>query len=101
MVAPARVTLSPPFGAQGAAESRRDDFVSTEPQRFAQMLAPYIKRFGPGFHERAQEAVRCYGAHAYLAWCAMCGASAESILLAAAIAKRGEQQVLKTYASAA
>ena len=51
-----------PFGAQWAAESRRDDFVPTEPQRFAQMLAPYIKRFGPGFHERAQEAVRCYGA---------------------------------------
>jgi hypothetical protein len=89
-----------PFGAQWAAESGRDDFVPTEPQRFAQMLAPYVKRFGPGFHERAQEAVRCYGAHAYLACCAMCGASAESILLAAAIAKRGEERILKTYASA-
>jgi hypothetical protein len=90
-----------PFGIQWAAESDRDDFVPTEPQRFAEMLAPYVKRFGPGFHERAQEAVRCYGAHAYLACCAMCGASAESILLAAAIAKRGEDHVLKTYASAA
>ena len=90
-----------PFGVQWAAESDRDDFVPTEPQRFAQMLAPYVKRFGPGFHERAQEAVRCYGAHAYLACCAMCGASAESILLAAAIAKRGDDYVLKTYASAA
>lgn len=88
-----------PFGAQWAAESDRDDFVPTEPQRFAQMLAPYVARFGPGFHERAQEAVRCYGAHAYLACCAMCGAAAESILLAAAIAKRGEEQTLNIYAS--
>jgi hypothetical protein len=88
-----------PFGKQWAAESDRADFVPTEPQRFAQMLAPYTQRFGPGFYERAQEAIRCYGAHAYLACCAMCGASAESILLAAAIAKRGEEPTLKKYAS--
>lgn len=90
-----------PFGAQWAAEADRDDFVPTEPQRFAQMLAPHAKRFGSAFHERAQEAVRCYGAHAYLACCAMCGASAESILLTASIAKRGEDETLKIYASAA
>jgi hypothetical protein len=89
-----------PFGVRWAAEADHDDFVPTEPQRFAQMLTPYVKRFGPGFQERAQEAVRCYGAHAYLACCAMCGASAESILLAAAIAKRGEANTLKTYSSA-
>lgn len=47
-----------PFGEQWAAESDRDDFVPTEPQRFAQMLKPYQSRFGPGFYERAQEAVR-------------------------------------------
>jgi hypothetical protein len=90
-----------PFGAQWAAEADHADFVPTEPQRFAQMLAPYGTRFGGGFQERAQEAVRCYGAHAYLACCAMCGAAAESILLAAASAKRGEEQTLKTYATAA
>lgn len=89
-----------PFGEQWAAESERDDFVPTEPQRFAQMLKPYQSRFGPGFYERAQEAVRCYGAHAYLACCAMCGAAAESILLAAAIAHRDEETVLKSYLSA-
>ena len=89
-----------PFGEQWAAESDHDDFVPTEPQRFAQMLKPYQALCGPGFYERAQEAVRCYGAHAYLACCAMCGAAAESILLAAAIAKRDEETVLKTYASA-
>ena len=65
------------------------------------MVKPYQVRFGPGFYERAQEAVRCYGAHAYLACCVMCGASAESILLAIAIAKKGdEEEVLRLYATA-
>lgn len=89
-----------PFGERWLEESEKDDFVPTEPGRFAGMLAPYKTRFGPGFHERAQEAIRCYGAHAYLACCAMCGASAESIVLAAAIAKDNEEKILKTYASA-
>lgn len=89
-----------PFGQQWIEEAEKDDFVPTERGRFAQMLAPYKSRFGPGFHERAQEAIRCYGAHAYLACCAMCGASAESIVLATAIAKDNEEKVLKMYASA-
>ena len=64
------------------------------------MLQPYKTRFGPGFFERAQEAIRCYGAHAYLACCIMCGAAAESILLAVVIEKVGdEQKILKTYSS--
>jgi hypothetical protein len=88
------------FGHQWLAESEEDIFIPTEPERFAQLLQPFIDRFGNGFHERAQQAVRCYGAHAYLACCAMCGAAAESILLAAAIAKHGnEEQVLKIYAT--
>lgn len=89
-----------PFGRQWIQESDRDDFVPTEPGRFAEMLAPFQERFGPQFYERAQEAVRCYGAHAYLACCAMCGAAAESILLATAIAKRDEQSILKMYNTA-
>jgi len=89
-----------PFGQQWLKEAEKDDFVPTEPGRFAEMLAPYKNRFGPGFHERAQEAIRCYGAHAYLACCAMCGASAESIILATAIAKDNEENILKIYASA-
>ena len=88
-----------PFGRTRLAESDRDDFVPTEPDRFAQMLKPFQARFGPGFYERAQEAVRCYGAHAYLACCAMCGAAAESILLAIAIVKKDEAEVLRSYAS--
>jgi hypothetical protein len=56
-----------PFGEQWLAESNRDDFVPTEPERFAHMFAPYQPRFGVSFQERAQEAIRCYGAHASLA----------------------------------
>lgn len=89
-----------PFGEQWLAESNRDDFVPTEPERFAQMLAPHQPRFGVAFQERAQEAIRCYGAHAYLACCSMCGAAAESILLATAIAKTDEATVLAQYNSA-
>jgi hypothetical protein len=88
-----------PFGEQWLAESDRDDFVPTEPERFAQMLAPYRTRFGPSFQERAQEAIRCYGAHAYLACCTMCGSAAESILLATAIDKSDEATVLGQYNS--
>lgn len=75
-----------PFGKQWLAEADHETFVPTEPERFAQMLAPFRVRLGAGFHQRAQEAIRCYGAHAYLACCAMCGAAAESVLLARIIA---------------
>jgi hypothetical protein len=88
-----------PFGEKWLSESERDDYVPTEPGRFAKMLEPFRNRFGPGFYERAQEAVRCYGAHAYLACCAMCGGASESIILALAIAKKSEEEVLKAYAS--
>ena len=88
------------FGQQWLSEEG-SIFIPTEPERFGQLLKPYVSRFGQGFHSRAQEAVRCYGAHAYLACCAMCGAAAESILLATAIAKEGdEDKVLKIYATA-
>jgi len=90
-----------PFGRQWIKESERDTFVPTEPGRFAEMLHPFKERFGPGFYMRAQEAIRCYGAHAYLASCAMCGAAAESILLATAIAKEGDEtKVLNIYRAA-
>jgi hypothetical protein len=87
-----------PFGRKWLAEDTEDIWVSTEPDRFAQMISPFRTRFGDGFHSRAQEAVRCYGAHAYLACCTMCGAAAESILLATAIGKvKDEQKVLAAY----
>jgi hypothetical protein len=89
------------FGRKWLEEEEKDTFVPTEPERFAELLAQFHDRFGPGFHERGQEAVRCYGAHAYLACCAMCGAAAESVLLATAITKIGdEKEVLRAYATA-
>jgi hypothetical protein len=77
------------------------DYIPIEPNRFAQMLADRGAPFGDGFVERSQEAVRAHNAHAYLACCAMCGAAAESLILALAIAKEGnEGHVLRDYASA-
>ncbi|KTC83389.1 hypothetical protein [Legionella cincinnatiensis] len=90
-----------PFGRQWLNESSQNDFIPTEPERFAQMLEPYKDKFGFGFHQKAQEAIRCYGAHAYLACCAMSGAAAESILLATAISKiEDESIILQQYRSA-
>lgn len=89
-----------PFGQRWLDESHHDDFVPTEPGRFAEMLAEYRQRFGPGFHQRSQEAVRCYGAHAFLSCVVMCGAATESVILAAAIEKKDEESVLKLYRAA-
>lgn len=88
------------FGRQWISEAQEDIFVPTEPERFAELLKRFSVHFGVGFQERSQEAIRCYGAHAYLACCAMCGAATESILLAVAIAKTNdEEDVLRQYAS--
>lgn len=86
-----------PFGEQWLQESG-PEYVPTEPGRFSNLLEPFARAFGPGFHERAQQAIRCYNAHAYLAACVMCGAAAESILLQLAIEKDGdEEEVIKLY----
>lgn len=69
------------FGEQWLREENFDTFVPTEPGRFAEMLEPYALLFGEGFQERAQEAIRCYNAHAYLACCSMAGAAAETIIV--------------------
>lgn len=71
------------------------DTVPIEPGRFSTVLNSFTSRFGTGFQERSQEAIRCYGSNAYLACCAMCGASAESALLAVAIAKDGDQNKIE------
>jgi hypothetical protein len=62
------------------------------------LFAKLSAHFGPGFQQRANEAVRCHAFGCYLASCAMCGAAAESMLLAVAIAKtRNEERTLKMY----
>ncbi len=88
-----------PFGRRWIAEHEQEDFLPTQPGRFAALLKPFQELFGGGVSDRAQQAVLCYRAHAYLACCAMCGAAAESILLALAIKKRDEEEVLRSYAS--
>jgi hypothetical protein len=90
-----------PFGHKWIEEAEDEDiFIPTEPERFGTLLQPFKNRFGEGYHLRAQEAIRCYGAHAYYACCAMCGAAAESILLALATVKMGDQEeVTRVYLS--
>lgn len=72
-----------------------------QPGSLARALTGYQARFGDGFHQRALEAIKCRNAEAWLACCAMTGAAAESVLLALASAKVGnEEEVLKTYRQA-
>lgn len=90
-----------PLGKTWLLETNLDDFVPTEPERFGALLAQYKTKLGAGFHERGQQAIRCYDAHAYLACCAMCGAAAESIILALAIAKiNNEDEIINIYSAA-
>src|SRR5262249_26265663 len=72
--------------------------VPADPGRFAAIIAPCGGRLGRGFVQRANEAAGCYRAMNYLACCAMVGAACESILLALATAKAGDEAgVLKRY----
>lgn len=89
-----------PFGEIWLREALQADYVPIEPGRFAQMLEETGKRFGSGFVEQSQEAVRAYSAHLFLACCTMCGAAAESIILTLAVQKAGEKKkVLDQYLS--
>ena len=89
------------FGKKWLADTSGFECVPAEYGRFAQILAAHSNRFGAGYHSRSQEAARCYQAHAYFACCVMCGAAAESVLLALAIAKRGDEDyVLREYNTA-
>jgi hypothetical protein len=72
-----------------------------DPARLFAVMQPFARRFGSGFLQRTAEAVGCYRTGHYLATCVMCGAAAESILLAIANAKvKDEELVLKDYRSA-
>jgi len=72
-----------------------------EPTRLGQLFAALSARYGDGFLQRANEAVRCHAHGSYLAACVMSGAAAESILLAVAIAKsRNEAGTLNLYQTA-
>ena len=71
-----------------------------DPSRMSDIFAAFQKQYGPGFAQRANEAIRCHRNGNYLAACVMAGAAAESILLAVAIAKVGDEtKVLDKYRS--
>lgn len=90
-----------PYGERWIREADELDLVPMQPGRFASLLAGAGTRFGSGFVERCEQAVGSYNAHAFLACCAMCGAAAESVILALAIVKNGDgPKVLSLYATA-
>jgi hypothetical protein len=69
-----------------------------DPGRLSQVLQGFADRFGAGYAQRATEAVRTYRSGNYLASSVMSGAAAESILLALAVAKIGDEaKVLVEY----
>lgn len=69
--------------------------------RLGQLFDKLSDKLGRGFSQRANEAVKCHGLGANLACCAMCGAAAESILLAVAVAKIGnEEKTVAIYQAA-
>jgi hypothetical protein len=77
------------------------DILLAQPGSLAEAFKAYQTEFGDGFVQRALEAIRCRNAEAWLACCVMVGAAAESILLAIAIAKEGdEEKVLRAYGGA-
>lgn len=87
-------------GRQWLAEGAVTEIV-LYPARLNQLFASFAGRLGQGFLQRAQEAVQCHANNTFLACCAMCGAAAESILLAVAITKSGdEDEILRMYRSA-
>ena len=92
-----------PYGEKWIRESpdaHKYDFIPTEVGRHGERIQQWAARFGEGFKQRANDAIKCYQAQAFFAACAMCGAAAESILLAIAVAKAGDASgVLEQYLS--
>lgn len=87
-------------GLKWMADAEQDRVLLLQPGALARTLAEYKRLYGGGYLQRANEAIKCRSAGAYLACCAMCGAAAESIVLALAIQKSGDEEaVLKTYNS--
>ncbi|MER2520223.1 MAG: hypothetical protein ABTQ34_05990 [Bdellovibrionales bacterium] len=86
------------MGREWVAKYDQFGHVPVDPGRFAALIAPYAQKFGEAFIQRVSEAAGCYRTCNYLATCAMAGAACESILLALAIKKQGDEEaVLKAY----
>ncbi len=75
-----------------------EKFELLDPSSRSKVLAGFKDRFGDGFHQRSQEAIKCQQAEAWLACCAMAGAASESVLLSLAVTKtKDEAKVLADY----
>jgi hypothetical protein len=85
------------FGQTWLAEHDTPAYIPTDPSRIVALLTRRADLFGGTYALRVNDAARCYSAHAYYACCAMIGAAAESILLAAAVIKLGEDEALRLY----
>ncbi len=89
------------YGREWLERSSGFECLPSEYGRFGQLLGSQSERLGAGYHARSQEALACYRAQTYLACCAMCGAAAESITLALAIGRVGDEEaVLAEYRKA-
>ena len=88
------------FGRQWIKDADETDLIVLNSGSLSTVLASYKNRYGDGFYQRSQEAIRCRQSEAWLACCAMVGAASESVLLALAItAKKDEVYVLSEYLS--
>jgi hypothetical protein len=70
-------------------------YVPTAPGRYLECLKNPGKVLGAGFLQRAGEAAGCHTYENHLACCAMCGAAAESALLAIATEKTGNRELVE------
>lgn len=82
------------YGKEWLDTADQSNFVIIESGSLARVFAEYREQFGEGFHQRSQEAIRCRRAEAWLACCVMVGAASESILLAIAVAKSGDEAAI-------
>ncbi len=88
-------------GRGALADLDETSLLLAQPGSLSATLNGFRARFGDGFAQRAMEVIQCRNAQAWLGCCAMVGAAAESILLALAIAKSGnEENVLAIYRQA-
>ena len=71
--------------------------LAAHPGKAIDQLHTVGAQFGDAYKLRSQDAVLAYNGHAYFACCAMVGAAAEAILLAATGHKLGEEQATRIY----
>ena len=88
------------FGRQWIQEGALNVLL-VEPGRLGLLFKGLSAKFGAGFLQRSNEAVRCYQFGTYLACCAMCGAAVESVILSVAVTKSGDEpQIMALYRGA-